>query len=795
MKLSDISIHAWIDEFKIKNEAGVQLDFTDHLYLFDIYRDNSPKLVCYKAAQIGFTTMALLKSIWLAKTQKMDIIYTMPTSGDIREIIGGKISRMLANNPILVEYAKDKDSIEQKQFGDNIIYYRPSWTERAALGISADLIINDEEDRSKQDIIQQYASRLQHSEHKWEWHFSNPSVEGNGVSRYWAKSDQKHWFIKCVGCNTQQFLSWPESIDMERRCFQCKKCKKELTREERRAGQWVRKFKDREYSGYWISLLMAPWITAGEIITYYETKSAEYFANFVEGLPYVGEGNQVTPDVIYRNCTQTVNNQERVVIGCDSGLKKHYVLGNKDGLFYHGVTDTWDTIRGFLRDYKRSIAVIDALPDLTEPRKLREEFPGRVFLCHYARDRKTYQLIRWGKNEEAGNVTVDRNRMMQMVIDDFANRKIPLQGSIPDWEPFQEHFASLYKTTEVDTLGVPQSVWHTSNGQDHFAHACFLGDTLITTDRGSVPIKDVKVGDMVLTRKGYEPVSYSGLIRADASVMEVSFSNGSKLVGTHDHRIWTKTRGFVALYRLTKNDTFEVCQNNQYCTRESDTILMENISDVTQARGYISQFGKNIMDKYRKALLFITRIGTRKIMILPTLSYCLGAPTHLYTKMRSKRRQLSGVHYVVAVLYDGTRGIINTAVNIVAYLLGKLQYLLLKTVLFVTNSLQRLNIRTETPAHEPVEVRKCGSREIETKHPVYGITVGDSHEYYANDILVANSLYWRVGMDRFKNDGGKVFTGEPELAPSPYVGPDETTPWKPSFVYPDKEENDDWRNA
>lgn len=471
MELEDISIHAWIDKNQIKNEGGQPLDFRDHLYLFDIYRDNSPKLVCYKAAQIGFTTMALLKSIWLCKTQKMDIIYTMPTSGDIREIIGGKIGRMLSNNPIIAKYAKDKDSIEQKQFGDNIIYYRPSWTERAALGISADLIINDEEDRSKQDVIQQYASRLQHSDKKWEWHFSNPSVEGNGVSRYWAKSDQKHWFITCDGCKKEQYLDFPDSINFETRTFQCKHCKKELSKEERRVGRWVSKFKNKEFSGYWISLLMAPWITADEILNYYETKSAEYFANFVLGIPYVGEGNQVTPDIIYRNCTQEINSQERVVIGCDSGLKKHYVLGNKDGIFHAGIATSWDTIRGYLKEYKRSIAVIDALPDLTEPRKLREEFPGRVFLCHYARDRKTYQVVRWGKGEEAGNVTVDRNRMMQMVIDDFANKKIPLQGTQDDWSEFESHFATLYKVTTLDTLGVPVSVWESSNGMDHFCHA------------------------------------------------------------------------------------------------------------------------------------------------------------------------------------------------------------------------------------------------------------------------------------------------------------------------------------
>lgn len=471
MKLSDISIHAWLSEHRIKNEAGNPIDFRDHLFLFDVYADQSPKLVCYKAAQIGFTTMALLKAMWLAKTKGMDVIYTMPTADDIKTIVGGKANRLITQNPILQNYVKDKDAIEQKQVGDNLIYFRGTWTDRAALSVSSDLNIHDEEDRSKQEVIQQYASRLQHSKYKYEWHFSNPSVEGNGVSRYWNRSDQKHWFIRCSGCSTEQYLSWPDSISLESSEFVCKQCHKLLTREERRVGRWVKKYKDREFSGYWISLLMAPWITAEEIIKYHETKSAEYFSNFVLGLPYVGEGNQVTPDIIYRNCTDEINNQERIVIGCDSGLKKHYVLGNKDGIFYAGIANDWTEIDSLLKKYERSIAVIDALPDLTEPRRLREKYPGRVFLCHYARDRKTYQIIRWGQHAEAGNVTVDRNRMIQMVIDDFANKMIPLQGVQDDWQEFQSHFATLYKTTELDTLGVPVSVWNTSTGLDHFVHA------------------------------------------------------------------------------------------------------------------------------------------------------------------------------------------------------------------------------------------------------------------------------------------------------------------------------------
>ena len=135
MKLSDISIHAWLQEHQIKNEAGNPLDFRDHLFLFDIYADQSPKLVCYKAAQIGFTTMALLKSMWLAKTKGIDIIYTMPTADDIKTIVGGKSNRLISQNLILQQYVKDKDSIEQKQVGDNLIYFRGTWTDRVALSV------------------------------------------------------------------------------------------------------------------------------------------------------------------------------------------------------------------------------------------------------------------------------------------------------------------------------------------------------------------------------------------------------------------------------------------------------------------------------------------------------------------------------------------------------------------------------------------------------------------------------------------------------------------------------------
>lgn len=472
-RLAEYSIHKWLIDHDIKSERGDPLDFRSHFFLYDIYRDFSPLQVGLKAAQVGWTTMAVLKNFYLAEMRRLDSIYTVPTQDDVYSLVGTKVNRMIDANPHLKALVKGHDAMERKQIGRNVVYFRGTMTEREALMVSSDLNVHDEEDRSDQQVVQQYRSRLQHSKLKWEWHFSNPSVEGNGVSRYWADSDQKHWFIKCSKCSEEQFLSWPESVDQERRVYQCKKCYEELSDEDRRVGRWLKKITATapSYSGYWVSLLMTPWTSAAEIVKIFNTKSKEYFWNFVLGLPYVGEGNKVTPDVLYRNLTRTVNRQRDVVIGVDSGVVKHFVCGNRQGLFHYGRTERWADVASLLDRFDRSIAVVDALPDITGPRELQERFPGRVFLCHYARDRKTQQIVRWGENKELGNVLVDRNRAIQMTIDEFAGRRIPIEGTRDDWGEFYSHWDTLYRVTEHDSLGTPQISWMTSTGMDHWVHA------------------------------------------------------------------------------------------------------------------------------------------------------------------------------------------------------------------------------------------------------------------------------------------------------------------------------------
>lgn len=469
--LNQISLPAWILENRIKTEAGKELDLASHLFLYDIYTDDSKKIVCLKAAQIGFSTLAIIKTLWLAKMKGLSMAYTLPTFSDAQEFVRTKVNRLIAANPILRAYVKEGDNMSDKTVGNATIFYRGSFAEKQAISFTADLLCFDEVDRSDQSVLSVYASRLQHSDFKGEYYFSNPSVPGNGVDKFWQKSDQKHWFITCKSCQKEQYLSWPDSIDPIRECYQCKACSAELSNEERRVGRWVKKKLEAEFSGYWISLLMAPWVTAKEILEYEKTKSPEYFANFVLGLPYVGEDMTITREMLKDCLTDEVNKHEgQIVIGLDTGTTLWYVVGNQDGVFYNSSASDYNEIRALMRRWPRAVLVIDQGGDLIEPRKLLEEFQGRVYLCHYRRDRKRLDLVTWGEGDESGNVVVDRNRMIDLIIGELKEQRIQFNGTESDWLQLFLHAEAIYAVKEENSLGVMEKRWERS-GADHLLHA------------------------------------------------------------------------------------------------------------------------------------------------------------------------------------------------------------------------------------------------------------------------------------------------------------------------------------
>lgn len=486
----------WIEQNDIRTSNGMPFEFHDHRFMIDVLNDMSPLQVGLKAPQVGWTESMIVKTFYVAHEKKKDIIYTLPTDTDIKEMAGGKVNRIVAQNPKLRKWVKDHDSVEQKGVGDNIIYYRGTWTQKAAMMVSSQCNVHDETDASNSDVITQYETRLAAQEGGYRWYFSHPSLAGHGVDVYWQISDKKEWVISCDSCEKQQLLSWPESIDRERECYQCKFCKTELSDDTRRKGSW-KPTAIGEFSGYHISQLMCPWITAKAILTSKDDpkKNEQYFYNYVLGLPYVGSENKITSDVVLKNVVPEVNEQgDRIIIGVDTGLPIHLTCMNKQGAFYYKTLeapsasyDPYSELEKLLLRWTDSIIVADQGGDLIGIRKLQAKYPGRVFLVFYRKDRKSKEMIEWGENEELGTVRVDRNQYFQWMVEQLRDTgRIRLNGKPEEWKDWAMQFDNVYREIKV-ALDKPgkdlatnygaELIWK-RNGPDHFCHTllyCLVG--------------------------------------------------------------------------------------------------------------------------------------------------------------------------------------------------------------------------------------------------------------------------------------------------------------------------------
>ncbi|MFA5937527.1 MAG: phage terminase large subunit family protein, partial [Candidatus Paceibacterota bacterium] len=320
------------------------IDFDKRPWLKDIYNDLSPKQVWLKPPQIGATVCNTLKSLWVAKMLQRQIIYTLPTQGDVQDMVGGSFNRIIAQNPILMEWVKDHDTVEQKSVGNSMIFYRGTFTTKQAMMVPSGLNIHDEVDASDPQVITQYETRLQAQEDGgWRWYFSHPSLAGHGVDVYWQQSDQKEFYVICPSCLAEQVLEWPRNIDMAKGTYVCGVCKAVMPDTARIKGVWKNKdgviwtgeiAGDYQFSGWHVSQMMLYNKSAQDIIKSFNDplKDQQYFYNYVLGLPFVSSDDRIDPTVVLRNCVDVVNPQEnRTIIGVDTGTGLHYVLMNKDG--------------------------------------------------------------------------------------------------------------------------------------------------------------------------------------------------------------------------------------------------------------------------------------------------------------------------------------------------------------------------------------------------------------------------------------------------------------------------------
>jgi len=90
----------------------------------------------------------------------------------------------------------------------------------------------------------------------------------------------------------------------------------------------------------------------------------------------------------------------------------------------------------------------------------------------FVKETKNKALIRWGENEEYGKVLVDRNRSVQLAVDQLNEQRILFNGNKEDWQSFFDHCMNIYRIKEITgDENDPQYGWRwvwKRKGPDHW---------------------------------------------------------------------------------------------------------------------------------------------------------------------------------------------------------------------------------------------------------------------------------------------------------------------------------------
>lgn len=465
------SILYWVLKGNIKNEKGEVLDFTDRLYLLDILTDWNPKMVWKKCSQVGGSVTFVIKALYAVAHRGFNVILTYPSDSDAEEFVKTKTNPIIRENAALFANT-NADSVYLKQLNGRNLYVKGTVSKTAAISTTADLLIHDEASRSDQKNMAFYQSRIKASPYQGTWMFSNPTTERDTLDEWWQKSDQKEWYVTCNNGHSE-FLSWPNSIDPVRQCYQCGTCQVELTDDQRRKGQW-RKTRESDISGYHTSHLMAPWIKASEIIRE-STGDQEYFFNFVLGEPYNPGDLSITRSLILDNWTpDDLSLGKQWYLGVDVGNMKHYVLGTELGVVKVGRFTDWADLDAMMKNYNPFL-VIDAMPDTTAARHFVDTYE-RAYMSFFQDNASNPQTIVWwgkpGETDTPSNkgkiVYSNRNRVIDQLIDDLLRAKIRFgTKSNAEFRLFIDQWLTLRRIKHTDARGIEKYVWDSTTGNDH----------------------------------------------------------------------------------------------------------------------------------------------------------------------------------------------------------------------------------------------------------------------------------------------------------------------------------------
>ncbi len=464
---------------------GRPFSFEGHEYLRAIYDDTAPHVVLSKAAQIGGTVWALLRSIH-ACLCGLNVVYFFPTRTDVLEFSKSRVSPLLASNPFLHRTMTDTDTAGLKRIGEAHLYLRGMQSSVGMKSVPADMLVFDELDEATPDAKALAKERLAHSDYKRIMELSNPSLPNYGIDEAYQTSDQRHWTMKCPGCGAWTALEkeFPRKLGAEVKviraredgsfCQACPRCQAEL---DLAAGEWVADYPDRPIHGYRISQLFSSKVDPGEILQEYRaTRFPERFYNLKIGIPWADLDRRLDPMTVLELCgdePMLESSESFCSMGVDTGKALHAVIvrygleDEKPRLVHLAVCSDFSELDALMNRFSVGRCVIDGLPETHATRAFAKRHGGHVSLCFFNAHQRGEP--KW--NAKARSLVVNRTEALDASRAAIRDKKIILPRHTPIIEEFAHQMAADAKILEEDEDTGAKRYRYIRTGPDHFSLA------------------------------------------------------------------------------------------------------------------------------------------------------------------------------------------------------------------------------------------------------------------------------------------------------------------------------------
>jgi hypothetical protein len=433
------------------------------------------------------------------------VIWTFPRQDDVSEFVPTRFKPLLNQSPNLTIHVgrtqEDPKSQRITKFKDSYIYFQEASVEPRQT--PADMLANDEIDRSNPDFLDAFVGRLEDSPFKFHYRFSTPTIPGFGIDAIFKnESDQRYWMVKCPRCNHRQNLEWDKNLMHDQAgepYYGCEKCHRDLGVEAIINGEYVAMYPGKPVHGYHVSGMMLPISKPpAYMVDRYKHSKIKNFYNLLLGETYETSGLRYDPETILSNVFDSAeepyphqpSSGGGTYMGVDQKGDLHVVIMqpvfsnalskevfriiHAEVIPYNPDKDSWIRLGELMRHYNIRFCVHDAMPNEHNSKAFQQAFWGKVAIKYDSGERT--EVISYNDND--GRLLLARTQNFDGLLDDIKSGLWRFWGTRAPLDPILAELvtqlSNLKRDEEerkrrdgsIETTGV----WR-KTGPDDFAHA------------------------------------------------------------------------------------------------------------------------------------------------------------------------------------------------------------------------------------------------------------------------------------------------------------------------------------